>query len=142
MEKNLSKLRVVLDTNVIIYAIISKGKPREIFELVLNRTIEGITSKVLLTELGEVLSKKFHMRDINISFIESELKEALEVVQPKEFINVAADEADNRVLEAAVEGKCVYIITGDEALLELKKYKRIQIVSPANFVKQHDIFRT
>lgn len=56
--------------------------------------------------------------------------------------NHIRDEDDNRVLEAAIEGKCNFIVTGDKDLLELGKYKRslrlrlkkIQILTPAQFL--------
>ena len=56
-----------------------------------------------------------------------------EVVNPRNSLKVARDDDDNRVLEAAITGKCEYIVTGDEDLLSLKKYKNIKILTPAEF---------
>lgn len=43
------------------------------------------------------------------------------------------DPKDNHVLEAAIAGKCDYIITGDKDLLEVGSYYGIEIVRPAAF---------
>lgn len=50
-------------------------------------------------------------------------------------MNVTKDKDDNRVLEAAVEGGCQFVITGDKELLELKKYKKIQILTAEEFLE-------
>ncbi len=52
------------------------------------------------------------------------------------------DRDDNRVLEAAVEGDCDFIITGDRDLLELCKYKKIKIITPAQFLAEVDNIKT
>ena len=51
-------------------------------------------------------------------------------------INAVRDDDDNRVLEAAVEGKCEYVVTGDEDLLSLQNYGGIKIITPAEFLRE------
>jgi putative PIN family toxin of toxin-antitoxin system len=58
------------------------------------------------------------------------------IVSPDETIDVVADISDNRVLEAAVEGKCEVIITGDTDLLTIKRYRTIRIVTPDEFLHE------
>lgn len=55
----MAKLKVVVDTNVLVSAWLFGGNPRTILELALNNQIEGITSPQLLSELSDVLLKKF-----------------------------------------------------------------------------------
>jgi putative PIN family toxin of toxin-antitoxin system len=56
------------------------------------------------------------------------------VVYPSRRLSVIKyDPADNRVLEAAVEGAADYIVSGDQDLLDLKSYEGISIVTPARF---------
>ncbi len=43
-------------------------------------------------------------------------------------INVCRDEADNRILECALDGGADSIVTGDNDLLDLKTFKGIKIV--------------
>ncbi len=51
---------------------------------------------------------------------------------------ITDDPTDNMFLECAVSGKAKVIISGDEHLLELKKYQRIPIYTPRAFVD--DVF--
>ena len=53
---------------------------------------------------------------------------------PTRRLDVVADPADNRVIEAAVEGQAGYIVTGDSRLLALGEYAGVQIVTPARFI--------
>lgn len=126
-------MRIVLDTNIIVSAIIYGGKPRVIHELVLNKTHLGFTSVMLLAELSDVLRKKFRFTKGEIDTILRQLRKHYEVVLPSESIDVLDDTPDNRVLEAAVEGECEVIITGDKALRKLRKFRSAQIVTPDEF---------
>src|SRR3989344_3210533 len=102
MAKKLPK--VVLDTNILISALVYGGKPEQVYNLVLEKQITAIITNILVAELLEGLIKKFI------------------VVRPKKIIKAARDEDDNRVLEAAAEGVCAYIVTGDKDLLELRSF--------------------
>jgi len=47
-------------------------------------------------------------------------------------------DADNRILECAVQEKVDYLVTGDAKHLQpLKEYKGIKVLSPADFLKKH-----
>ena len=49
-------------------------------------------------------------------------------IAPKLTIKVCRDEKDNKFLECAESAKADYIVSGDEDLLSLKKYKGIPII--------------
>lgn len=128
-------MKVVLDTNVLISAFSFGGKPRKILTLTLAKKIIGITSLSLLGELLEVLGKKFRYSTEELDLIEVQMKKNFKIIKPKTSINVLKDLADNRVLEAAIEGDCELIITGDKALLSLKSFKGIKILTPNQFLQ-------
>lgn len=127
-------VRVILDTNVLVSAILFGGKPEQILRSVIEEKILAVTSPVLLSELKEVLSKKFPLREPAFKLTVNNLEKILRTVQPKRNIEIARDDDDNRVLEAAIEGKCSYIITGDNDLLSLVTFKNIKIVTPDAFL--------
>lgn len=129
------KPRVVLDTNILISGILFGGKPGEIINLVIDEKVSGITSSILLAELIEVLNKKFEFPQEEIELIKQEIEESLLIVNPKKPIHKLNDEDDNRVLEAALEGKCNVIITGDKELLELAHFQDIEIITPEEFLQ-------
>lgn len=132
----MKKIRVVLDTNIIISAILFQGKPKQVLDLVLDQVLIGITSVSLLAELTDVLTKKFPLTSQEISLIEQTIRDDFIVVKPTQMISILHDDADNRVLEAAVRGKCNYVITGDREMLALGNFYTIAIVSPQNFLAE------
>ena len=127
-------VKVVLDTNILLSAIGFGGKPAEILSLVLKERITAVTSPILLAELEEALRKVLPLSKNDIELILDEIDDEFETVLPRFSIKTSRDEDDNRVLEAAVEGNCEYIITGDKDLLTLKKYKNIKILTAEQFL--------
>lgn len=129
-------LRAVLDTNVLVSAIVYGGKPREILvSMVLERKIDGVISPSLLAELLEVLRKKFEFASPDLNRVERQIKRKFIFVYPQKRISILDDEPDNRVLEAAAEGRCDFIVTGDKELLSLKSFQGAEIMPPRQFIE-------
>ena len=128
-------IRIVLDTNVLVSAVTHIGIPRDILFLALEKKIQTVTSPILIVELLEVLVKKFKIVAEDLQRIEKEIRQKFIIVYPRETITIQIDDADNRVLEAAVQGDCQLIIAGDRELLKLARYKSIDILSPKDFIE-------
>lgn len=129
-------MKIVLDTNILIFTFIFGGKPRQILSLVLEGKIQAFISPILIAEFFDVVNKKFNLSDEELTLTRNHIENKFIIVQPKRDIKIARDDDDNRVLEAALEGKCSYIITGDKDLLDLKIYKNIKIVTPDIFLEE------
>ena len=130
-----SSLRVILDSNVLISAYVFGGKPEIILDQVIKEEIQGVISQILVSEFLDVLRKKFRVTKSRILEIREEVEDTFEMVFPKGTLKITQDDDDNRVLEAAVEGNCDYIVTGDKELLDLGIYKGIKIFTPDQFLK-------
>ncbi len=128
--------KVVLDTNILISALLFGGKPRDIIDLIRLKRITAFISLILLAELTDVLIKKFHFSQDKIRDYLLKLQKHLIIIQPQTEIHVLKDEADNRILETAYESKCQFVITGDKEFLKLKKYREIKIISAEEFLKE------
>ncbi len=128
--------KILLDTNVVISALVFGGKPKEILNHVIRFEIEAVTSPQLLSELSEVLGKKFEFSRERVQLTESLIKKCFKIVYPSRQFDVVKDKDDNRVLEAAYEGNCNIIITGDKELLELAHFQGIEIVTPEEFLQK------
>lgn len=127
-------VKVVLDTNILISAIAFEGKPKKVLDLVLEERIIAYTSPILLAEFKEVYRKKFGLLKEDFESTIRSIEEIFVILQPTKTFHILDDEDDNRVLEAAIEGKCSCIVTGDKELLELEKYKNIKIISAKEFL--------
>tara|TARA_Y100000310_G_C20327991_1_gene643907 strand:+ start:213 stop:644 length:432 start_codon:yes stop_codon:yes gene_type:complete len=132
-------IKVVIDTNTLISAMGWKdSKPRKIIDGCLYKKWILVESMDLLKEFIKVIQRP------KFDFIsEEDKKEFLinlmniyEFVEPKKKLELIKDDPDdNIVLECALEGNVDYIISGDEHLLELKKFENIRIVSANDFLE-------
>lgn len=128
-------VRVVLDTNILISAAIFRGNPATILNLIFQKEIKAVTTLPLIAELSRVLTQKFRWTDNELNFLQNNISRHFSRVYPSIQVAVLKDEPDNRILEAAHEGKCDFIITGDKKLLSLKSYKNIKILTPQSFLE-------
>lgn len=131
-----SRKNIVVDTNVLISAILFGGKPRKIITLILEGKFRAYTSLDLLSEAVRILKQKFQFSEKELYFVENKIKKNLITIYPKKRLKILEDEPDNRVLEVAAENNCNYIITGDKELLKLKRYKSTKIVNTQEFLKE------
>ena len=128
-------IRVVLDSNILISAYVFGGKPELVLKLIITEQAHAITSPSIKDELFGVLRKKFGVTPSEILEIQNEIDLIFYTVYPKNTFHIVRDDDDNRVLEAAVEGNCDYIISGDKDLLDLKSFRNIKIVTSDQFLE-------
>ncbi|OFZ37384.1 MAG: putative toxin-antitoxin system toxin component, PIN family [Bdellovibrionales bacterium RIFOXYD12_FULL_39_22] len=132
------KIRAVIDTNVIISALLFGGLPEKVLSLVISKKIELILSPSIRDEIERVLlDPKFSLSTKEVSILLSAIDKVATFVLPSEKITlIKRKDSDNRILEAAVCGNANYIVTGDKQdLLPLKKYLNILIISPKQFLE-------
>ena len=136
-------LRAVLDANVIISALIQpKGASgRIVASLLEESSFELVVSPAILAELRRSLTYPKVRKYIKASDEDLDLAVAALalVAQPVEGILrvnvVAEDPDDNKYIEAALEGRAQFIVTGDSHLKSLKSYRGIRIVTPRVFLE-------
>ena len=122
--------RVVLDTNVLVSALIDDGKPRKlVLELLDKYTV--ILSRQMLAELADVVSRnKFSVTIGQVDrFLSSLVRMSQLVSDIARFKVVLEDPDDDVVLNTAYTGRAEFIVTGDRHLLDLDKFKKTKIVT-------------
>jgi len=139
-SKRVEKPKIVLDTNVVISALLSKdGNPAKIFELLLSEKIINFTSNDIINEIIKVYNRekiKELVTKEKISFIVNNFRKFSRIVIPNIKIDaIKDDQDDNKILECAVTAKADFIVSGDEHLTKLKKFKNIIILSPKAFLE-------
>lgn len=128
--------RAVLDTNVLFSAYGYGGAPAALLKVFLVGGHTLVTSPALLTELGRVLPRHHAFDHERTLTVVTQLVEVCEIVRPKVRIDVASDDADNRVLECAVEAAADVIVSGDRHLLALGSHEGIEIVTVAEALER------
>ena len=129
-------MKVVLDTNVIISAIVFGGKPRTILELIITeKKLTGIISKSASDELLGVLKVKFKYSYNQLIKIEKLIEENFVITHPQNIPKIIKEDSfDNQILAIIDETPVDYIISGDKHLLKVKTFKNVLIITPHYFV--------
>lgn len=136
-------MRIVVDTNVVLSALLWRGTPHRLREAIrLQPSARLFTSAVLLAELSDVLGRP--MASQRLALIGQSLRDVLadytlaaDVVLPLATPAViAADPDDDHVIAAAIAADADLIVSGDRHLLGLGVYQGIRIVAPAEAIRR------
>jgi putative PIN family toxin of toxin-antitoxin system len=132
------RTETVLDTNVLVSAALSDGKPYEILSLAENGDIVSITSPAIIAELKDVLTRdRLPFTDEHVDELVTKILSISRVIRPEIDLDVIEDDPDDdKILECAVSGDADYIVSGDSHLLDLEQDADIQIYSPAEFLQK------
>lgn len=133
----LSRLRVVLDTNVLISAaLFPDSTPGQVLDMT-GSEIDLMISSETLAELDDVLKRSRFQRYIRevqrLRFLEA-LEETGILVDVTLSVAACRDPKDDKFLELAVGGSATHIVSGDQDLLDLHPFRGISIVSPRRFL--------
>lgn len=136
-------MRVVLDTNTLVSAVISPGgPPRRLLDGARAQAFELCSSATPLAELLDLLSReKFAARlaqaGITPQGVVGELRHMATMATPQVVPRVIEHDADDdHVLACALAGQTDSIVSGDKHLLGLDgQYQGIRIVAPAEAVE-------
>lgn len=134
MGKKLTPIRVVLDTNVLVSALLFGGRTGMLRDLWKSGRIIPLVTKETFAEFRKVLSyPKFKLTQREIRSILND--EILPFVAPveitKQINGICRDPHDDMFLAVAAGGDAEFLVTGDKDLLVLKHYRQTQIVTLA-----------
>jgi putative PIN family toxin of toxin-antitoxin system len=126
--------RAVLDTNIYISAYGFGGKPAELLRRAIEGEFELVASPALLLEVAEKLESVLGFDRAHTEEVVRQIARIATVVRPEARIAVLSDDADNRVLEAAVDSDADTIVSGDHHLLDLAEHEGIRIVRVSEYL--------
>jgi putative PIN family toxin of toxin-antitoxin system len=135
--------RVVLDTNVLISALLFRGGLSKIVGLWQKGKIIPVISKETFSELLTVLEyPKFSLTQEEIDpIIKYEILPYFEIVEVvKDVKGISRDPEDDKFISCAISGSADYIVSGDKDLFDLKQYKSIKIIKASDFLKMYNDF--
>lgn len=125
-------MRVVLDTNIIVSALIAPvGKPAAIIDawlLTCAAHIDELRSTLQKPRVAELVKPHKAGRLVN------QIKKLAEDVDPLPRVKRSPDPTDDFLLALSEGGKADYLVTGDKSgLLALHSHKATRIVSAREF---------
>lgn len=130
-------LKVVLDTNVLISALLFRSHTSKLVDLWKTQIILPFLSKNTFNEFRRVLKyPKFLLTQYEINYIiYHEVIPFFDIVEDTiNLKNICEDPDDDKFLSCAVSAGAKYLISGDIHLLSIKKYKTTTIMNPSDFI--------
>ena len=129
--------KIVIDTNVIISAILFNNSPPGKAVKLANQLGQILLSDVIFQEMQKTITRKKFDRYLSYDSRRQILSKLLlesELVDITETITICRDPKDNKFLEVAVSGQGDLIITGDQDLLILNPFRGIDIITVNEFL--------
>ena len=125
-------MKIVLDTNVLINGFKDDYSfEKRIINEVIKGEIEAYANRQTLRE-NKLISSQLIDNDTYQNDLKNFFNKINWVVNRRE-IQIVRDPEDNKILESAAEARAEYLITSDNDLLTLEKYRGIRIVTPQQF---------
>lgn len=127
-------MRVVLDTNVLVSALLGTGSPpAQLLALWPRGRYQLLTADLQLEELRRVTRYpqiRKRLRPAQAGELVNALYELAQRVEPLPALTASPDPADNVLLAIAQAGSADYLVSGDKRhLLALKRHGKTQIVT-------------
>lgn len=135
-------MRLVLDTNVVLSALLWHGTPHRLVARAQEEDIAFYTSRALLAELAAILGRNKFAKalTVNHTTVDEVLRAyagfAHVVKTPPIEPVIDSDPDDDQVLACAMAAKAELIVSGDSDLLAVKEYRGIRIVTPAEALRR------
>ena len=126
-------MRVILDANVVIAAVASRGLCEAIVELCLDHH-HLVFCDEILDEIEEKLRSKLKVAPAVVAELLDILRHNAEVLRPEEIAaKCCRDPHDLKVLGLVVPGRDEAIVTGDKDLLVIGESEGARIMTPRGF---------
>jgi putative PIN family toxin of toxin-antitoxin system len=108
-------IRVVLDTNIIVSALLQPlGPPAQVFLLAVSGSVQLCISGNVYAEYEDVIRRpRFHRDENVITATLQSLREKGFWVRPTEAVRACTDPDDDIFLECAQAARAAYIVTGN-----------------------------
>jgi len=126
-------VRVLLDTNVIVSAVATRGLCADVFRIVLAAH-ELVTCAQVIQEVRRILRIKFDVPEQLIAeYLELIGQDAI-VAEPEDLPDLPIQDRDDAaIVAAAISARAEVLVTGDHELQSLKNIGQLRIISPRAF---------
>jgi uncharacterized protein len=131
-------MRIVLDTNVVLSALLWRGTPYQLLTTLRAQSeYQLFSSPVLLEELAGVLTRASITKRLNLikqsaPSVLADYTAAVTLIEPLSVPRVVlSDPDDDHVLACALAARAELIVSGDGDLLTLGQYHQIRILQPS-----------
>ncbi len=132
----MTKLRVAVDTNVVVSGIFWKGPPHQILKSWVAGEFQPLLSLDVLEEYQRTLHELATSKGLSApAAILDHLLLNAELMVPNDLpVQVCDDPDDDKFIALALAGRAKYLVSGDKALLRIGQIQRLRIVTAQQFL--------
>jgi uncharacterized protein len=130
--------KLILDTNIIVSALISNSIPTKIlYELVLTQKVKTCLTEEIFMEYIEVLNRgkftKYITFKSKADIVLNKLREISTYYETNRKIEILSDTSDNKFLELAAVSSADYLITGNTLDFQISEFEYTRILTPREY---------
>lgn len=135
-------MKVVLDTNILISALISKtAAPHHIYQAWRDKRLTVLTCTEQLVEVREVTRRvavALRIKPAEAGRLVNSLRDLAVVLGDLPSVQRSSDPKDDFILALAQAGGARYVVTGDKSgLLAMRQHAGAEILTAAQFVSRY-----
>jgi putative PIN family toxin of toxin-antitoxin system len=130
-------IKAVVDTNVFASGVFWRGAPYQVFEAWMAGKFRWVVSAEIIDEYDRVLHELAGTRPgFDVTRLLEVVSLGAEMVSPAKLGKpVCSDPDDDKFIETAVSAGAEFIVSGDKALLAVKRYGQVRVVNAPTFLK-------
>lgn len=130
-------MKVVIDTNVLVSAVLKDRLPEQAIMFILSREdFDWIISPEIIDEYKAVLARpKFQLPPDLLEQWFNLLDEATVLVPVETEVNFSRDIGDEKFIAGALSGQAEWLVTGDSDFSEARRLVSTTILSVSQFIK-------
>jgi uncharacterized protein len=126
-------VRVLLDANVIVSAVTTRGLGADVFRVVLSAH-ELVTCAQVIQDVRRILGMKFDVPEQLIAEYLELLGQDAIMAEPGDLPDLPIQDRDDvEIVAAAIAAQAEVLVTGDHELQSLKNVGQLRIISPRAF---------
>ena len=128
--------KVVLDTNVLVSALLANGPPAAIVDLVADGKLRPFYNDFIISEYWDVLGrKKFNFHPLQVSRLIDDIVRNGVAVEVNEHTVLSMADEDDRVFLDVAKASLAFLITGNIKHFPSEPF----IITPAGFLTKYQI---
>lgn len=130
-------MKILIDTNILISALFFGKFPKEFLNEVLEENFEICINDKIFSEYERTIARKIAKKKI----LDEELYERFlgetKFFERKSDLKICRDPDDDKFINCAIDAKAIYIVSGDNDLLDIKNFAGIEIVTAREFYEKY-----
>lgn len=129
-------IRVVLDTNIVVSALLQPlGPPAEVFLMVLGNTVRMCLSGSIFAEYEEVIRRpRFRLAEETVHSTLEAIRARALWVRPTDPVRACSDPDDDHFLECCQASDAAYLVTGNVKDFP-DDWRTTEVVTPRHFLE-------